>query len=145
MEDHNKQSIEVYQSFFSVTRHLSRLAQQSAADLGLTVNQIIILDSVRTKPGLTQKEVTERLVFAKSRVSLYIDSLVEKGLVIRKVSEQDRRETELNLTPEGEEICRQYNREAGSYKALQEALAHLSPEEIESLRQLHSRLLSHLK
>ncbi|WP_158602240.1 MarR family winged helix-turn-helix transcriptional regulator [Cohnella endophytica] len=144
MEDKQRQAIEVYDSFFSVTRQLKKLAYQSAVSLGLTVHQIGILNSVRTNPGQTQKEVTERMIFAKSRVSIHIDSLVEKGLVLRQVSELDRRETRLTITPAGEELCARYNGEALPYKALESALPQFSREEIESLILMHQRLLSRL-
>ncbi|GLX66445.1 MarR family winged helix-turn-helix transcriptional regulator [Paenibacillus glycanilyticus] len=138
------QAMDIYHSFFKITRQLKKLAFHSAAHLGLTVHQINILESVRLNPGQKQKELTERLVFAKSRVSVHIDSLVEKGLVIREPSEQDRREIQLFITPGGEELCRQYNLEAASYKALSHALEQLQQEEIDKLRELHQRILTHL-
>lgn len=139
-----KQAIEVYNSFFSVTRQLKKLAHQSAVSLGLTVHQLQILNSIRTNPGQTQKEITESLVFAKSRVSIHIDSLVEQELVIRKISELDRRETKLYVTKAGEELCLRYNQEAFSYKALGAALEEFSQEEIDSLLKMHKQLLSRL-
>ncbi|MCQ6563296.1 MarR family winged helix-turn-helix transcriptional regulator [Paenibacillus mendelii] len=139
-----QQTIEVYNSFFSIARRLIKLNHQSAASLGLTVHQIGILNAVRTDPGLTQKEVTERLVFAKSRVSTHIESLVEKGLVSREVSETDRRETKLFITQAGNDLCLQYNEEAVSYKALGVSLQQFSQEEIASLLRMHEHLLNQL-
>lgn len=139
-----QQTIEVYNSFFSIARRLKKLNHHIAASLGLTVHQLGILNAVRTDPGLTQKDVTERLVFAKSRVSIHIESLVEKGLVIREVSESDRRETKLSLTPEGEALCLRYNDEAISYKALGVSLQQFSQEEVASLLRMHEHLLSQL-
>ncbi|AIQ41251.1 MarR family winged helix-turn-helix transcriptional regulator [Paenibacillus sp. FSL R7-0297] len=138
------QTIEVYHSLLAVARQLRKLAHQSAADLGLTVHQIGILNSLLKHPGQSQKEITERLVFAKSRVSLHIDVLAEKELVTRTASEADRRETRLNLTPAGEALCRQYNEDAYSYQMLGAALDHFSGEEVQSLIQMHSQLLEQL-
>jgi len=139
-----QQTIEVYNSFFSIARRLIKLNHQSAASLGLTVHQISILNAVRTDPGLTQKEVTERLVFAKSRVSTHIESLVEKGLVTREVSETDRRETKLFITETGNDLCLQYNEEAVSYKALGVSLQQFTQEEIATLLRMHEHLLNQL-
>ncbi|GMK44120.1 hypothetical protein PghCCS26_12470 [Paenibacillus glycanilyticus] len=137
-------AMDIYQSFFRITRQLKKLAFHSAANLGLTVHQINILESVRLNPGQKQKELTEKLVFAKSRVSVHIDQLVEKGLVVREPSEQDRREIQLFITPAGEELCELYNQEAASYKALSSALEKLSTDDVDKLHQLHQQILSHL-
>lgn len=139
-----QQTIEVYNSFFAVARQLKKLAHQSAANLGLTVHQIGILNSIRTDPGLTQKEVTERLIFAKSRVSLHIDALVEKGLATREISELDRRETKLYLTSGGDKLCLRYNEEAYSHKVLEIALQRFSKEELDSLVAMHKHILAQL-
>lgn len=139
-----QQTSEVYHSFFAVSRQLKKLAHQSAAKLGLTVHQIGILNSIQDNPGQSQKEVTERLVFAKSRVSTQIDALAEKNLVTRVISEQDRRETKLYITPAGEELCKRYNEEAFSYKVLGSALEQFSGEEIDTLLRMNRQLLDKL-
>ncbi|QWU13287.1 DNA-binding transcriptional regulator, MarR family [Paenibacillus sophorae] len=143
MDDHCR-TAEVYRSFFSVARQLKRLAHQSAAEVGLTVHQLDILRLIRTVPGLTQKEVTERLRVPKSRVSLHIDALVEKEFAVRETSPQDRRETLLRPTPSGETLCEHYDREDLSRKALSRALRQFSPDEIELLMMMHERLLNDL-
>lgn len=140
-----KQAEDVYNSFFSVTRRLRKLAQQSAAELGLSVSQLTILDHVRSRPNQTQQEVTELLHFAKSRVSIHIDALVERGLVSRKTSAQDRRENKLNITAAGEEVCRRYKEDAASYRALAAALQPFSGEETALLLRLHEELASRLR
>ncbi|WP_052339482.1 MarR family winged helix-turn-helix transcriptional regulator [Gorillibacterium massiliense] len=136
---------EVYKSFFAVTKQLKQLSHQSAGEIGLTMSQMVILNHVRSQPGLTQKAVTEHLLFSKSRVSIHIDVLVEKGLVIREIPETDRRETKLILTPEGEALCERYNKEALPFTALQAALQAFSQDEIDRMLELHRRLLSNLR
>lgn len=139
-----EQTREVYNSFFAISRQLKKLAHQNAANHGLTVHQISILSSIQETPGQSQKEITERMVFAKSRVSLHIDILAEKGLVTRIVSEQDRRETQLYITPAGEEVCLKYNEEDVAHKVLGAALEPFKREELDFLLQMNRQLLSHL-
>ncbi|WP_088043607.1 MarR family winged helix-turn-helix transcriptional regulator [Bacillus sp. EAC] len=139
-----QKSIEVYNSFFSVAKQLKRLTYQSATDLGITVHQLIILNTLRINPGISQKELTEKLFFNKSRVSLHIDTLVDKDLVKREVSEIDRRETKLYLTTNGEEIYQRYREESSSYKALGISLNQFTEEEIDMLLQMHSRIVNKL-
>jgi len=139
-----QKSIEVYNSFFSVAKQLKRLTYQSATDLGITVHQLVILNTLRINPGISQKELTEKLFFNKSRVSLHIETLVDKDLVKREVSEIDRRETKLYLTTNGEEICQRYREESSSYKALGTSLNQFTEEEIDMLLQMHSRIVNQL-
>lgn len=139
--DNRSPAGEVYRSFFSVARQLKRLAHQSAAEIGLTVHQVEILRQIVNSPGLSQKEVTERLRVPKSRVSLHIDALTEKELVIREVSPEDRRETLLSPTPAGTDLCAKYSREDAAHRALDGALASFTHTEITEMLNMHDRLL----
>lgn len=139
-----RQTTSVYDSFFAVARQLKRLAHQSAAEVGLTVHQLDILRHIVKRPGLTQKEVTERLRVPKSRVSLHIDTLVEQGLVLREPSPQDRRETLLTSTAVGAALSERYEQEDLAHRALDAALDAFSPEEVELLLAMHKKLLQKL-
>ncbi|PEJ57285.1 MarR family transcriptional regulator [Bacillus sp. AFS002410] len=139
-----QQAIELTNSLFSIARQLKRLSFQTATKLGLTVQQLIILNSIRNKEGLTQKELTERLLSAKSRVSLSIDELEKKNYVTRVTSAVDRRETQLFLTSEGILICQRYREESEAYKSLASSMEQFSEEEINSLIRMQKQILTHL-
>jgi len=72
-------------------------------------------------------------------VSLKLDNLVEKGLVSRKESPQDRRFTMLKLTPEGERILEVLS--TAKRKWLEEPLGSLTDQELETVIEGFSTLM----
>lgn len=140
-----KRAAGVVQSFMTISRTLVKFTQQNADSLGLTVTQMGILNTIRTSPGITLKEITERLFSPKSTISISVDSLVNLGLVARKSSEEDRREVNLKLTREGEEVSKKSCENAVSYRAMLSALEKLSEEDVQSLLRIHRELSMHLQ
>lgn len=139
-----QQAIDLMHSVVSIARQLKKLSFQTATKLGVTVQQLIILNSIRNNEGQTQKELTERLLSAKSRVSLSIDELEKKNYVKRETSAVDRRETQLFLTPDGELLCKRYREESAAYKLLANSLKKFSQEEIDDLFRMQKQLLTDL-
>ncbi|KAA9006565.1 MarR family transcriptional regulator [Paenibacillus spiritus] len=133
--DHSR-SGEVFSAIFTAARQLKRLAHRSAADHELTVHQLEILSLVSASPGLSQKEVAERLRLSKSRVSLHLDQLTEKGLVLRESSPVDRRETVLQPTPRGSESAASIRDRDLSRQALSDVLSRMDDGDIDTLIRL---------
>ncbi|MDQ7094840.1 MarR family transcriptional regulator [Desulfosporosinus sp. PR] len=136
---------EVVQSFMTISKVLVKYTQQNATSLGLTLQQMGILNTIYSSPGITLKEITEKLQLSKSTVSVNVDDLVNAKLVERKTSAEDRREINLNLTAEGEELARKSCRNASSYKAMMSALATIPEEKIHWLLETHGQLLKNLQ
>ena len=139
-----QQAIDLTNSFVSIARQLKKISIQTATKLGLTFQQLIILNSIRNNEGLTQKELTERLRTAKSRVSLSIDELEKKNYVKRETSANDRRETQLFLTPDGERLCQRYREESEAYKSLANSLEQFSEDELSILIDMQKKILTDL-
>jgi len=139
-----QQAIDLTNSFVSIARQLKRINLQTATKLGITFQQLIILNSIRNNEGLSQKELTERIRTAKSRVSLSIDELEKKNYVKRETSVIDRRETQLFLTPDGEELCLRYREESEAYKSLANSLEQFSQDELNILIDMQKKILTDL-
>lgn len=75
--------------------------------LGLSLAQHEVLQTIRRHDGLTQKELSERLLVVKSNVSALIKKLSARGLVTRRVDDGDSRNKRLSLTPAGVDLVRQ--------------------------------------
>jgi len=140
-----KQAGEVVQSFISINKAIIKFTQNNAASLGLTVQQMGILNWIFSNPGSTLKAVTERLDIPKSTVSVSIDGLVSLGLVERKQSTENRREVHLKVTTKGRDVSQRSIKNASSYKAMAKALENLSKEDIDSLLNMHKSLLASLR
>jgi MarR family transcriptional regulator, organic hydroperoxide resistance regulator len=139
-----KQAAEVVHSFTRVSQMLMKFTQQNAAALGLTVAQMGILNTISLKPGITLKEVTEKLLLPKSSVSVAVDDLVNSGLVERRSSAGDRREINLSATEQGMKLFKKSCASPLSYIAMSHALERIPEADIQSLLRLHGELLSHL-
>ena len=71
------------------------------AELDLSLAQHEVLATIRLQDGLTQKELSERLLVVKSNVSALIKKLETRGLVRRTTDSGDSRNKRLSLTDEG--------------------------------------------
>ena len=70
----------------------------------LTFAQARALILLAAKKVLTVSQLAKLLAVGNPTASLLIQKLVERGLVIRTEAQTDRRQTELRLSPKGEEI-----------------------------------------
>jgi len=143
--DKVKRAAEVVQSFMTISKTLTKFTKQNAASLGLTLQQMGILNTIYSSPEITLKEITEKLQLSKSSVSINVDDLVHLSLVERKTSEEDRREIHLKLTSTGQELSRKSCQNALSYRAMILALEKTSEEDIQLLLRIHNELLSNLQ
>ena len=84
-------------------KHINALlvAKLSLAGVDLTKNQVILLRRISEgpKPQSSLALITER---DKGCLTRLIQSMEKKGLVLRVVSKEDKREKYVKLTPEGE-------------------------------------------
>lgn len=140
-----KIAAEVVQSFMTISKTLVKFTQQNASSLGLTVQQMGILNTIYSSPNITLKEITEKLQLSKSTVSINVDDLVNAQLIERKTSEEDRREINLKITTAGKELAKKSCQNASSYKAMMSALETISEEKIQGLLESHKQLLANLQ
>lgn len=135
-----KQAGEVVQSFMMISKTLAKYTQQNAENLGLTLQQLGILNTIYFSPSITLKEITEKLLIPKSTASVGVEELVNLGLVERKSSEEDRREINLILTDKGKEISKKSIQTPSSYIAMISALEKISKEDADTLLRIHKEL-----
>jgi len=96
--------------------HLIRRLQQAAVAVfhtkvgalgfDLTPVQYAALARIKSDPGVDQATLAGLIAYDRATITGVIDRLVRKGLVVRKVSVQDRRARELTLTSEGVKTLR---------------------------------------
>jgi DNA-binding MarR family transcriptional regulator len=140
-----KQAGEVVQSFMSISGALVRFTSQNADSLGLSLQQMGILNIVSSFPEITLKEITEKLNLPKSTVSVNVDSLVNLELIDRKITQEDRREVHLTSTLKGKELSQKSSKNALSYRAMISALEKISEEDVQALIRIHKEILKHLR
>lgn len=140
-----KQAGEIVQSFMKISRVLTKLTSRNAESLGLTLQQMGILNLISANPEITLKGITDKLQLPKSTVSINVDNLVNLEIINRKVIEENRREIHLTSTEKGKELSKKSCQNALSYKAMILALEKIPKEDIQVLIKIHNKLLSYLQ
>ncbi|PEA15074.1 MarR family transcriptional regulator [Bacillus thuringiensis] len=140
-----KQAGEVVQSFVTINKEIIKFTHQNASSLGLTVQQMGILNTIYALPNVTLKEISERLSVPKSTMSVNVDELVNLQLIERKQSDEDRREIKLKVTNQGQEASKKSIENSTSYKAMELALQQLQEDDVQTLLRIHKDLLISLQ
>ncbi|MDF9495787.1 helix-turn-helix domain-containing protein [Bacillus cereus] len=140
-----KQAGEVVQSFVTINKEIIKFTHQNASSLGLTVQQMGILNTIYSLPNVTLKEISERLSVPKSTVSVNVDELVNLQFIERKQSDEDRREIKLKVTKQGQEASKKSIENSTSYKAMELALQQLQEDDVQTLLRIHKDILISLQ
>ncbi len=106
--------------------------------LGLTPAAAGALRLLSRSPGLSQRELADRLGAVPSRVVVLVDALEAGGFVARERHPDDRRNYRLSLTDRGREAMTSLRAAAEQQRA--EVLAPLDDSERAQLDQLLSKL-----
>lgn len=85
-------------------RRLSFQAAREARSQGLSRAQWAILELVEAAPGLSQREIAERLEVEPITVARMIDRLSARDLVERRPDPSDRRIWRVHLSSAGEQV-----------------------------------------
>ena len=83
---------------------LSYQFMQSIKAHGLTepqYNVLRVLRGFRSEGRISISFIKERMLDKSSDVSRIVDNLLEKGLIVRKESPEDRRQKEIDITEKG--------------------------------------------
>ena len=80
-----------------------RIRTVATDDFGISVEQFQILRHIR-KGVRSVSDLAEAKQISRPAISQAVDILVEKGLISRRQSPEDRRFVELELTPHGDEL-----------------------------------------
>ena len=99
---------------------------------GLSVPQFRALAFSRRQPGASLNSLAEHLGLTPASTSKMVDGLVERGLLERKTSLEDRRRITLTLTPPGYAVWEESFKHTQAYIA--KHLARLNEAEREKLQ-----------
>lgn len=126
--------------------HLSRLVGE--LDQGVEVredlaeistSQLYYLKAIDKLESPTLGDLSRKLNYSKSSVSIGVQNLCEKGLASKKQSVADRRVYHVLLAPKGQDLLAEYKNIYGDYARTLAAI--LAPEEIDILIALFSKII----
>ncbi len=84
-----------------IVRHLRLVASESEAKAGLAPAQAFVLSRLAEGPARSIRELAERTMTDPSSVSVVLDKLEARGFVARSPDPEDKRRSQLSLTPAG--------------------------------------------
>jgi len=99
-----------------------------------------LLREISKTPGLSQRELSEKVHFKASTISVSIQKMLDAELITRSADESDARQVRLSLTEKGEETCRRIEE---TFIFLEgEITKDLTEEEAQQLRRILIKLIS---
>jgi DNA-binding MarR family transcriptional regulator len=110
---------------------LARNLRRETEALGVTSHQVTLLWLVRSRPGLSLRELALEEGISAPSLSGHVDRLEAAGLLRRVRSTDDRRRVGLELTREGQSLLKRVRARRTTWLAAR--LALLSDEERERL------------
>ena len=89
-----------------IVQVLRQAAHEVEADVGLTTAQLFALQQIAAHPGASINDLARRTFTHQSSVSVVIGRLVDRGLVAKSASPNDRRRVTLKLTEGGRRLLK---------------------------------------
>lgn len=132
-----------FEAMDSARKSYAKMLEPLCQAWKLTRNELDVLLFLHNNPEYDRAaDIVSRRGIAKSHISLSVTGLEEKGLLLRRFSEQDRRTAHLELTDRGREIA------DGAREKQQQYLAALyqgvSREEFEIWRNIVQKVLDNI-
>ena len=141
--NHANRQKELMQSIWRLQKSIMVRAKKTAASNDLTMPQFSILEMMRNKQQIAQKELQTKTHFPKSTLSYAIEGLVQAGILQRTPVEGNRREMELSLSEQGLALINHMKlQEDGVYVRFKQAVDSFSDEEFTELIHLHQHIVS---
>lgn len=129
------QFVEFYDKFSSWEHSVLRGKDLSPA-------QVHTIEVIGHQQDMRMKELAERLGITTGTLTVAVDKLEKKGLVLRKPHKQDRRSWFVVLTEKGREVFEQHHRFHENFT--REIAAGLSNEEICMIHKLLGKVLERM-
>ena len=85
-------------------RQMEKLAGEAFASIDIPPSYAYLIITLNDHPGITQKELCEKLTIAPSTSTRFIDKLVKRNFVERK---PDGKHILIYLTEEGKSLCKE--------------------------------------
>jgi MarR family transcriptional regulator, 2-MHQ and catechol-resistance regulon repressor len=132
MAQGNQHPVHVWLVMMKAMRALTRYAAAGIEDTGLGVSDFAVLEVLLHKGPLPVNTIGPIVDLTTGSISVAVDRLVEKGLVSRVESAEDRRVRIVGLTPSGKDlIVPAFRKHAAQIKRV---FSDLKPEELEKFK-----------
>ncbi|SFT62196.1 MarR family transcriptional regulator, transcriptional regulator for hemolysin [Selenomonas sp. GACV-9] len=128
---------ELIHQLYQTMRAFGKTLNSSISPTGIYGSEWTILNLVRRHDGIAQADIINLLGVEPAAVSKTVSKLEQKGIV-RREQQQGTRGKAVFLTEKARDLCAPLEQAVAAHR--QQALAGLSQEECENLRQLMARI-----
>jgi len=122
---------------------LKKKLEENLKPLGITAVQFAILKRLWEEDGLSQKEIAERTFKQGAEITLLIDKLAAKGMVVRDRDARDRRAYRICLTEKA--VSMENEAVAIAKSTLKEALDGISAEDVKLVMQVMNTIYRNIE
>jgi MarR family transcriptional regulator, 2-MHQ and catechol-resistance regulon repressor len=139
----NDDTIRALDAFIGLMRaadRVSSLAHRGLGSIKLSVSQFGVLEALYHRGPMCQKEIAEKILKSTGNITMVIDNLEKRGLVMRQRNEKDRRFFTIRLMPDGEEIIKGYFPDHA--RKITGIMNVLSDDELKRLKEICNKLIS---
>ncbi|MFB0975731.1 MAG: MarR family transcriptional regulator, partial [Tolumonas sp.] len=97
----NQKSLTVLSTLRRIIRTIDQNEKELSHLSGLTLPQLLILQTLRAEQPMTTGTLANRMDLAQATVTSILDRLENKGLVERQRNQLDKRKVWIQITPSG--------------------------------------------
>ena len=131
-------ALNTYTKLMRAAESITARTHRHLSSKGLTISQFGVLEAIYHLGPLSQKEIGQKILRSGGNITMVIDNLEKRGLVIRRRDAADRRVFIVHLTDEGKKlISRIFPPHAAK---ISDEMSVLSPAEQETLGGLCKKL-----
>ncbi len=131
-------ALHLFRVLFKASRALEQHSLRSTEKLSICPSDFYILEALLHKGPMAMGMIAGKVLLTLGSLSVAIDRLEEKGLVVRQFDPADKRTRLIHLTKAGEKLVAAHFK--GHAQALTEAMSGLSPQEQSRAAQLVKKL-----
>lgn len=128
--------IELHLTGYKIKRYIAAMLRQQGVPL--TPEQFMLIDLLWNEGEMTQQQLANQLQKDKNSVTMLVDAIESKGLVVRKQNALDRRSNTVVLTEKALEI-REMAKQKG-ISILDKILEGISEEELHTFLKIVRKL-----
>ncbi len=131
-------ALETFVKLMRAAESVSTRVHAHLADVRLSISQFGVLEALYHLGPMCQRDIAEKILKSSGNLTLVIDNLQKRGLVLRQRDQQDRRFTIIELTVEGKGLIEGFF--PGHARKISGVMAALSKEELRELSRLCRKL-----
>ncbi|KAF0995896.1 MarR family transcriptional regulator [Geobacillus thermoleovorans] len=128
-EQELQQSLKLFIVLSRAYRSVSDQVNKSIQSFGVNPTEFAVLELLYHKGDQPLQQIGEKILLASGSITYVIDKLENKGLIIRRACERDRRVTYASITDSGRQFIQRVFPEHA--ETIHETVAALTPEEKE--------------